>query len=257
MIAANGPLVLVVDDEDDICKNLSDILGELGCRVDTANDGASALALARTRAYDVALLDLRMPGMDGLELCRELKALRSGTVAIIVTAYAGNTALHAAEEAGAWQVVDKPVDLRRLLHLVDEAAGQPLVLVIDDDRDLCTNLHDVLGESGFRVATAYDGAEAAERLRDSRYSVVLIDMKLPTASGDEVFQLVRRQNPEARTVLITGHRDETLTLVERVLHDGADAVCYKPFDVPSLLSAVKELAGGRDAAGRPDGGEAA
>ena len=238
----DGPRILVVDDEVDICENLADILGDLGCRVDTAQDGASALELVRRGPYDVALLDLKMPGMDGLELCRAMKALRSGTVAIIVTAYAGSTTSEEAVEAGAWQVVAKPVDFPALLKLVDEAVGQPLVLVVDDDRDLCANLWDLFRDRGYRVSLAHDEPGAAARLVEADFRVVLIDMKLPGGGGDQVFRLVREANPGARTVLITGYRSETDRMVERVLHEGADAVCYKPFDVPRLLDAVRALA---------------
>ena len=63
--------VLVVDDEPDICSNLKDILSDVGYRVDCSCDGPSALELIRDGNYDVVLLDLRMPGMDGLTLYRE------------------------------------------------------------------------------------------------------------------------------------------------------------------------------------------
>src|SRR6516164_4621363 len=104
------PSILVVDDEVDTCRNLSDILTDLGYRVDIANDGLSALELVRRNAYDVALLDLKMPGMDGLTLYREIKKLRADTVAIIVTAYATSATANEALTAGAWQVLPKPVD---------------------------------------------------------------------------------------------------------------------------------------------------
>ena len=81
-------MILVVDDDVDTCRNLTDILTDLGCRVDTAHDGPSALERVRKKRYYVALLDLKMPGMDGLTLYREIKKLSAGTVAIIVTAYA-------------------------------------------------------------------------------------------------------------------------------------------------------------------------
>jgi len=67
------PSILVVDDEVDACLNLADILSDLGYRVDLAHDGESALALVRQRRYDVALLDLMMPGMDGTTLYGEMK----------------------------------------------------------------------------------------------------------------------------------------------------------------------------------------
>src|SRR3954466_13640198 len=97
--------ILVVDDDIDTCRNLADILNDLGFHVDTAHDGLSALELARQRPYDVALLDLKMPGMDGLTLYRELRQLRADTVALIVTAYAGADTAAEARSAGVWRVL--------------------------------------------------------------------------------------------------------------------------------------------------------
>src|SRR5260370_14233734 len=99
------PRILVVDDEADTCANLSDILTELGYRVDVAFDGPSALELVKQNHYDVALLDLKMPGMDGLELYRRIKEVQSGTVAIVVTAYASSHTAQEALSAGASRIL--------------------------------------------------------------------------------------------------------------------------------------------------------
>jgi two-component system, NtrC family, response regulator HydG len=233
--------ILVVDDEEDTCHNLSDILTDLGYHVDIAHDGPSALELVRKRPYDVALLDYKMPGMDGLTLYREIKKLRAGTVAIVVTAYAGGNTAEEALAAGAWQVVPKPVDFRRLLGLVGKALSQPLVMVVDDDLDLCANLWDVFRERGYRVSFAHDEREAAEHLESAAFHAVLIDMKLPKGDGASVFRLVRQANPQARTIVITGHRSEMEEAVARLQKEGADAVCYKPFDVAKLLETLHRL----------------
>jgi CheY-like chemotaxis protein len=238
----DGPAILVVDDDLDTCRNLADILSDLGYRVTTANDGPSALKLVEERPFDVALLDLKMPGMDGLTLYREIKKRRADTVAIIVTAYAGGGTKEEALAAGAWHVLPKPVDPPKLLGLVDEALEQPLVMVVDDDPDLCQNLWDLLRERGYRVGVAHDEEEAGKRLKDRAFKVVLIDLKLPKGDGNQVFKLVRKNNPEARTVIITGHRSEMEQLVQSVLKEGADAVCYKPFDIPNLLGMLDKLA---------------
>ncbi len=235
------PTILVVDDEVDNCRNLSDILTDLGYRVDIAHDGLAALELVRRNPYDVALLDLKMPGMDGLTLYREIKKLRAGTVAIVVTAYAGGDTHAEALAAGAWQVLSKPVDFPKLLSFVDEALGQPLVMVVDDDHDLCANLWDLLREGGYRVCVAHDEKEAANQLQGLKFKVVLIDMKLPGGDGSSVFRLVRQINPLARTVVITGHRSEMDERIKKVVDEGADAVCYKPFDVPRLLTTLANL----------------
>jgi CheY-like chemotaxis protein len=237
------PRILVVDDEVDTCHNLSDILTDLGYQVDIAHDGLSALELVRAHPYDVALLDLRMPGMDGLTLFRQIKKLRADTVSIIVSAFASRAVADEAIEAGAWKVLAKPVEPAQLLRLVNQAVGQPLVMVVDDDHDLCANLWDVLRDRAYRVCLAHDEQGASKRLREQLYDVVLIDLKLPNGDGDSVFRLVRDYCPQARTVLITGHRSETEKMVKQIMAEGANAVCYKPFDVPALIDTLAKLTG--------------
>jgi two-component system response regulator HydG len=240
------PRILVVDDDEDICRNLTDILSDLGYQVDAALDGPSALELVQERPYDVALLDYKMPGMDGLTLYREIKKRRAGTVSLLVTAYASPATASEALSAGAWRVVAKPVDFSRLLGFVDEAIGQPLVLVVDDDHDLCTSLWDLFRDQGYRVSLAHGRRAASEQLKDTRHKVVLIDLRIPDGNGADVFRMVRDANPQARTILITGHRSEMDEAIDRMIADGADAVCYKPFNVPELLAKLERLAGAHE-----------
>lgn len=234
--------ILVVDDDVDICHNLFDILSDLGYHVVVAHDGPSALKLLQGSHFDVALLDYKMPGMDGLTLYREIRKRHAGTVALLVTAYASPATAEEALAAGAWKVVAKPVDFAGLLQLVEQAIDQPLVLVVDDDRDLCANLWDLFRDQGYRVSLAHDSSEAAEQIRDARHRVVLIDMRIPGATGSEVFRMVRESDPRVRTILITGYRTEMNPLIEQMVAEGADAVCYKPFDMPQLLAKLGELA---------------
>ncbi len=236
-----SPKVLVVDDDADTCQNLQDILSDMGYAVDTAQDGPTALKMVQQTPYDVALLDLKMPGMDGLMLYREIRKLRAGTVAMIVTAYSTPETTSEALSAGAWKVMSKPVDFSQLLPLLDQATHQPLVMVVDDDHDLCENLWDLLRDQGYRVCLAANEREAAARLEGRNVQVVLIDMKLPTGDGRDVLKRVQELSPAARTLLITGHRDETSQMVEDAVRDGADGVCYKPFDMPQLLELLQRL----------------
>jgi CheY-like chemotaxis protein len=103
---------------------MDDIFTELGYAIDTAEGGEKALEKARQRRYDLGLLDLRMPGMDGLTLCRHLKELQPLMVAMIVTAYAGGLD-DEARVAGARHVVPKPIDFPKLLALVEEVLAHP------------------------------------------------------------------------------------------------------------------------------------
>jgi DNA-binding response OmpR family regulator len=235
------PRLLIVDDEVDACLNLSDILTDMDYTVDVAHDGPTALELVKLRSYDVALLDLKMPGMDGVELYKRIKAVSAGTVAIVVTAFAGSQIAQDALDTGVTEVLAKPVDLQRLLRRIEAMLDQPLVLIVDDDTELCTSLWDVLREHGYRTAIAHHAADAEAKLRQQAYQIVLIDMRLPVGSGAEVFRLVRNTHDSARTILITGYRSETEGQIATVLAEGADAVAYKPFDVRSLLGTLSQL----------------
>src|SRR5204863_72119 len=114
---------------------------------------------------------------------------------------------------------DLPANLVMALHLpcalsppwLSErymTANAPSIMVVDDDHDLCASLWDLLRDRGYRVCLAHDEYEASAQLGGREFKVVMIDMKLPTGNGASVFHLVRQNNPHARTIFITGHRNE-------------------------------------------------
>ena len=115
----NDKRVLIVDDDVDICSNIKDILDDLGYCTDVAHGGPAALDLVRCNAYDVAVLDFSMPGMDGATLHHEMIKLRPEIAAIMVTAHADGDGAQRARDGGIQQVLCKPVDLGELLPLVD------------------------------------------------------------------------------------------------------------------------------------------
>ena len=233
--------ILVVDDEPDIRANLKDILADMGYDVDTAANGDDALALVSGKAYDVALLDLKMPGMDGLELYRRIKKIHSATIVIIVTAYTGGDTARAAMAAGAWEIISKPLDFSQLLPLIEKALAQPTIILVDDDADLCDNLWSILHDRRYRVGVAHDIAQAEALINERDFNVALIDLKLPGGSGSDLLKTIKARRPDARSILITGHRFEVDGAVGAALQKGADAVCYKPLDMDTLLSKVRDL----------------
>ena len=120
-MAIETPTVLVVDDDVDISTNLCDILEELGFRTNMAHDGPSALELMHRRSFDLALLDFKMPGMDGATLYEEIRKVNPELIAIMVTAFAGDEGIQRALDAGTWKILPKPLDIPKLLRLLKEA----------------------------------------------------------------------------------------------------------------------------------------
>jgi CheY-like chemotaxis protein len=117
--------ILVVDDDRDTCASLSDILSDFGYTEDTAHDGFTALELSERNPYCLALLDYKMPGMDGVELYGHLKQVQTETVGVLVTGFAADDTIQAAVRAGIRHVLPKPVDFGQLIPLVEDVAGTP------------------------------------------------------------------------------------------------------------------------------------
>lgn len=234
--------VLIVDDEVDACDNLSDILTDRGYAVDIAHDGSSALELVEQNGYDVALLDLRMPGMDGLDLYRRIRQIVASTVAIVVTAYARSETAKSVLDAGAWRIVSKPVDLVALLDLIAEAASQPLALLVDDDVAFCDNMWQILRSRGYRAHLAHEASEAERALRSYSFPVAMVDMKLPGPDGIEVARIIRQANENTRLLLVTGYGEEMSSRIEQARDAGVAAICGKPIDVTFLLTQIEEVA---------------
>jgi DNA-binding NtrC family response regulator len=107
--------VLVVDDEVNLLKTLSDILARNGYEVAVAKDGPMALGLVEKDGFDIALLDIRMPHMDGVELLGRIKAQRPGTEIIIMTAYGTIETAKQSMRLGAYDYLLKPLDIDEVL----------------------------------------------------------------------------------------------------------------------------------------------
>ena len=110
--------VLVVDDNRDLAENIAEILECEGFETLVAFDPHDALARADGFAFDVAVLDVRMPGMDGVTLFQRLASLRPAAAFVLVTGYTRDERLQHALDAGVRAVLPKPVVVPRLLELV-------------------------------------------------------------------------------------------------------------------------------------------
>jgi DNA-binding NtrC family response regulator len=118
--AAEQPGVLVVDDEPGMRDTLAEILELQGYRVSSAPDGETAAAAVRDGTFDVVVMDVRMPGRDGVSVLQEIG--NPPPHVILMTAYAQEERLRAAAQANAFAIVDKPFETRRMLGLVAEAS---------------------------------------------------------------------------------------------------------------------------------------
>ena len=116
--------ILIVDDEESVRDSLLNWFIEDGYLVETAENAKVALQMIESQHYDIVLADIKMPGMDGLEMHRRIKALNKKAIVIVMTAFAAvSTAVQALKD-GAYDYITKPFDPNDLSHLIRNAANQ-------------------------------------------------------------------------------------------------------------------------------------
>jgi DNA-binding NtrC family response regulator len=124
-----GVGILVVDDEFSVRDSLYNWFKMEGYRTDTAENGVEALKKLQESPWDIVLLDIKMPGMDGMELQRHIKKINNTIIVIVITAYATvDTAVEAMKE-GAFDYISKPVDPDKLSILIRNAVNQKRLMV--------------------------------------------------------------------------------------------------------------------------------
>jgi len=236
--------VLLVDDNAGLCKTLSFVLGRKGYAVTTAKDGAEAIAIVEERPFDIIFMDVIMPLMDGVETYKRIKSIRPEAMVVMMTAYAVEDLVQEALEEGAYDIIYKPLDIEKVVALIEKAREVRqglLILVVDDDPGICITLKNILSQKGYKVGIAHTGEEAIAMVQKKAYDIVFIDMKLPTINGLETYLAIKKINPEVVAIMMTAYRQEMADLVKEALHNHACTCLYKPLDMEEVLRLVKEF----------------
>ena len=120
----NGPRIMVVDDEPGMRLTLEGIIEDEGYDVVGVSDGYQAIQLAGEKPFALIFMDIKMPGINGVDAYREIKRVSPNTVVAMMTGFSVGELIKAALEGGAYVALTKPVDHKELIDLMSSIAGQ-------------------------------------------------------------------------------------------------------------------------------------
>ena len=233
--------ILVVDDLRSIRLTLGGILEDEGHNVVTVENGYQAIEAVRKTHFGAIFMDIKMPGINGVQTFREVRKIDPEAAVIMMTAYSVEDLVKEALEEGAYTIIYKPFDIDGIVAIIYELLHEKiLILVVDEQFTDREALKKILEDRGYRVATAIDGAEAIEMVKSRHYDIIFLDVRLPDMNGVETFEQVKKIDPQATVIMMTGCAEEDL--VKRAVSAGAYTCLYKPFDIEKVITLVETVA---------------
>lgn len=233
--------VLIVDDEKQMVKTLCDIFRLHGWDAHGAFSGQEAIAAVAREPFNIVLMDIRMPGMSGVDALRAIRASNSRVRVVLMTAYSASELIEQAIQEGALRVLSKPVAVPALLQLLDQDRKDAPVLVVDDDRAFLRTLAGVLREKGYPVEVAENLPDALALLERRAPGVIVLDLRLGDIAPRDSIIAVRDMYPTAVLILCSGY-PALLGESERMFPDGRIyARLEKPFPPEHLMELLDEI----------------
>lgn len=233
--------VLIVDDDSNFGNILSKILEKKGYTTTTAESGLRAIDLVKARPFDVILMDIKMPVMNGVEAYKHIKQIRPSAIVIFMTAFSVEDLIKEAIKEGAYAVIKKPFDIDTVVNMIEKSRDGALLTVVDDDPNIGKTMKNVLEKKGYSITTCLTGEEAIALAKDRPRDIFFIDMKLPVFNGLETYLEIKKVNPKAVVVMMTAYRQEVDELVRQSIEEGAYACLYKPFDMDKAIKIIEAI----------------
>jgi CheY-like chemotaxis protein len=234
--------VLIIDDNVEFAENIQEILEDEGLKAAVAADGPTGIEKINEELPSLVITDMRMPGMNGLEVIQYIKDKWPELPVIVISAYARDELLEQAEKEGALGVLSKPVDLEYLSQFVHRvASSNERVLIVEDDDAMRTNLIDILQQIDGVIPLAVKTVKSALRMIERAHpSGAVIDLRLPDGDGLLLATKIRElEGDHFPIVFITGFVADFRSNLDRLLETPGVTLMEKPFKTSNLLEVVR------------------
>lgn len=267
--------VLIVDDNEAARNIMLKNCELLGIRSDAVSSGEEALSAIKAGSYDIVFLDWRMSDLDGLETTNQiyaLKNLKKMPKIVIVTAYNRDDIMKEFAGTKIGGVLVKPVTTSDILNAIMDTDGlsdamqeainrvevslesikDKKILVVEDNEINLMFITDLLKHEGLAIQSAKNGYEAVEKVKASRYDLVLMDVQMPELDGIEATKLIRQlesvlNDKFFRELPIIGLSGNVLQDdIDKSLDAGMNAYLLKPIDPETLFKTLIDFLGKED-----------
>ncbi len=232
--------VFIIDDDRDFAESLSMAIEGRGFDVELAFSGEEAIEKFQEKDFDIAFMDVKLPGKNGVESFIEIKKFKPGVRVVMMTGYSLEQLLEQAVRNGAWGVLHKPLDMNHILKMLEKIKPDG-ILITDDDPDFVESIKDLLMNEGYNVFVAENGKEAIERIQKNNIDILILDLRMPILGGIETYLELKKSGHIVPTIIVTAFADEEVGTIEKLHSMSVSGILKKPFDPRELLDIIERL----------------
>ena len=225
--------ILVVDDNRSLAEALGDVFEAKGYAPTLAFDGLQAVEKIRQDRYDCVLMDIRMPGLSGVDAFKEMKKLDPSIPVILMTAYSVQDLIEEARAEGVLAILQKPVAAQKILGIIGELKGASSLLIADRTPDPA--LLQTLSGRGDRVVVATSASAAINMATRGDYDAVFLSAEIQGLTSPDSIALFKQCDPKCLIILMSADpADDYSPLVFSAVQKP-----FKMHDIVSLLEQVR------------------
>ncbi len=231
--------ILVVDDHHGMLQTLTDILKDEDYQVAAAESGIEAIELCQQNEFDIILMDVKMPGLNGVETMRRIKSYITNTRVIMMSAYSVDELKQESLRTGAVAFLQKPIDVEAVIKIIEQVKQPSILLVSEDEREMST-LMTYLNRHNYRAYATQDIKELISLTQQIHFSVIITDTDIVTNDGMEIRQILKEVTPRSLLIVL----DETNWVrSDNMAVSGwkLDAVSDKSEDTSELVAILDEF----------------
>ncbi len=232
--------ILVVDDERDLGYLLGAILRLKGHEVIPVFDGYQAIEEVKTTHYDLIMMDIRLPGINGVEAFIQIKEIDPGVKVIMMTGFAVEGLIEESLQQGAYACIHKPFDLEKVIAVVEQVLkeNKKVVLIANGDSQTRDKVREALTEKGYRIVTAVDAEDVYVKLKNNHCHCILVNLQLPGMNGLKILKEAKKLHPNV-VVIVMANCD-----LPEMVRDAEQLSVYgyikKPVDIDELMRLLKD-----------------
>ena len=234
--------ILVVDDNRDHAESLTEVFALEGHEAYSVCSGEEAVRAYESDQFDIAFIDIVMPGKSGIESFLEIKRLRPDAKVYMMSAYSVEQVIEQAMDNGAMGVLSKPVDPVKVLASLSRVGPNGIVLVADDDPEFSRKLHGMIQATGYSCGLVTEARDALSQIETSNDEVLIFDLRQPLMAGVELYSDLRRSGRARPTVLIAPMSENRVGTEDPLSDVELTGILLKPFDPGVLVEKLRRLA---------------